>query len=87
VVGAREGSWGGHRIAIPCLAAKSFHVGADVDALAHRLHQPTNYGGWVWVQSPLTGVVPSHRTAWVSAALDHLFGACEAPGMSHLALF
>jgi hypothetical protein len=41
---ARDGSWNGHRLALPCLAAKFSHVGADVDGLAYRLYRPTDYG-------------------------------------------
>jgi hypothetical protein len=44
VAGARGGSWSGHHISSACLAAKLFHVGADVDGSAYHLDQPTVYG-------------------------------------------
>jgi hypothetical protein len=40
----QDGSWNGHRFALLRLAAKLFHVGADVDGLAHRLHLPLDCG-------------------------------------------
>jgi hypothetical protein len=42
--GARDNFWGCHHIALLHLAAKLFHVGADVDGLTHRLHRPTDWG-------------------------------------------
>jgi hypothetical protein len=60
VPGTRDGfSWCCHlflfRLAVkPC--------GGDVDGLAYRLHQPTNYSWQARVHSPLTGVIPSRRT-------------------------
>jgi hypothetical protein len=81
---ARDGSWGGHRLTSFCLAAKLSLMGADVDGLACRLHQPTDCGWKAWVWSSLTGVVLSHHVAWVGAALDHLSRGCEAPGMGYL---
>jgi hypothetical protein len=62
----------------------SLKITCDMDGLAYRLHRPTDCGLQAWVHSLLTGVIPSHRIAWVSAALDHLFGGCEAPGLGHL---
>jgi hypothetical protein len=44
VAGAQDSSWGGHRLALLQLAAKIYQVGADMDGLACRLHQTTNYG-------------------------------------------
>jgi hypothetical protein len=40
VAGAWDGSWGGHHLALLYLTAKLSHVGANVDRLACRLHQP-----------------------------------------------
>jgi hypothetical protein len=44
VAGARDNSWSGHCLALLCLAAKLFHVGADVDGLDYRLYRPMDYG-------------------------------------------
>jgi hypothetical protein len=44
VAGARDNFWGCHHIALLHLAAKLFHVGADVDGLTYRLHRPTDWG-------------------------------------------
>jgi hypothetical protein len=44
VAGARDDLWGCHCLAFLRLAAMLSHMGADVDGLAYRLHQPTNGG-------------------------------------------
>jgi hypothetical protein len=85
VDGARDGFWGCHGLALLRLVAKTYHVGADVDEIACRLYYPTNCGWQAWVQSLLTGIVLSHRTALVGATLVRLSGGCEAPGSNHLA--
>jgi hypothetical protein len=76
MVGAQDSSSGGHCLAAPCLAAKSSHIGADMDGLAYRLQRPTNCGWQAWVQSLLTDVVPSHCTA----SSDHLSGGVKPLG-------
>jgi hypothetical protein len=44
VVGARNGFLRDHHLGLFRLASKLFHVGANVDGLAYRLHRPTNCG-------------------------------------------
>jgi hypothetical protein len=43
VASVRDSSWDSHRLASFWLAAKSFHVWANVYGLAYHLHRPTNY--------------------------------------------
>jgi hypothetical protein len=43
VASAQDGSWDSHRLASSWLAAKSFHVWADVYGLTYHLHRPMNY--------------------------------------------
>jgi hypothetical protein len=87
MVGVPEGSWGGHRLAVPRLAAKSFHVGVDVDGLACHLHWPTDCSSQACVQSHLMDVVLYHHIAWAGTTLGRLFWGCEAPGMCRLMWF
>jgi hypothetical protein len=77
---AWDSSWGGHCLALLRLAAKLFHVGADVDGLACHLHQPTNYGWQTRIQSLLRGAIPSHRTAYAGAILDSISRGVRSPG-------
>jgi hypothetical protein len=84
VVGARDGSWGGHNLAILRLAAKLSHVAADVDRLACHLHWSMDYGYQARVQSPLTGAIPSHQTTQASTFSNRLSGGCEDPEMGLL---
>jgi hypothetical protein len=51
--------------------------GGDVEGIRCRLHRPTNYSGYVRVQSLLKGTVSSCRTVLAGVALDHLSGGCE----------
>jgi hypothetical protein len=44
VMGAREGFWDCHWLALVLLVAKPSHMGVDVDGLACRLHRPTTCG-------------------------------------------
>jgi hypothetical protein len=44
VAGTQGGCWGCHHLTLLRLAAKLFHVGADVNGLACHLHQPTDCG-------------------------------------------
>jgi hypothetical protein len=62
------------------LMAKPFHVGVDVDELAHPLHQPMTRSYQIRGQSLLLGVVLSCRCSgrW------RLFWACEAPEIGYL---
>jgi hypothetical protein len=62
VDGAQDGSWRHRRFAQPYLAAKSSHVGVDVDGLACHLHHPTDCDCQMRGQSFLSGASLSHCT-------------------------
>jgi hypothetical protein len=73
-----------HRLALVRLAAKLSLMGADVDGLAYRLHQPMHYGCQAQVHNLLTDIVLSHRSAWAGAIFDRLSEGWEAPEMDFL---
>jgi hypothetical protein len=63
VAGVQDGSWSCLWFVWHCLAAKSFHVEADVDELAYFLHHPTVYDQQMWVQCFLTRAALSRLVA------------------------
>jgi hypothetical protein len=52
VVGARDGSWGGHNLVVPCCATKSSHVGVDVDGQSLLMGTVPSHRT-VWAGAPL----------------------------------
>jgi hypothetical protein len=49
-----------------------------MDGLAYRLHRSIECGYQAWVQSLLTGVILSHRSAQAGIVSNPLSGGCEA---------
>jgi hypothetical protein len=60
---ARDGSWGGNRLALLLLFVKISHVWVDVNWLACHLYRPMDCGCHVQVESRLMGPTLSHCTA------------------------
>jgi hypothetical protein len=72
VASAQDGFLWCSRLDLLFLVSKLSLVGGDMEGLHCHLHRSMNYSCQVRVQSLLIGVVPSHRTIYAGAALDHL---------------
>jgi hypothetical protein len=75
---ARDGSWRRYFVALLYLAAKSAHVGVDVDRLACPLHRPMACGRQMRGQGLLLGTVLSHHYSWAMAPFR---GDVKPPGL------
>jgi hypothetical protein len=63
------------------LAAKTFHVGVEVDGLAYRLHRPTVHS----CQMRGHGLLPSVVLSCHCSGQWRLLGDVELPGRRYLA--